>query len=168
VHDTSASTLLMVGLGEVRGDEEWLPAQVRRDIAALDGTVLGVDGDLVEVLQATAAQAPVEVELRTDVDDAVTPPEVVAALAGAAGEALRNVHRHAGTGRASVHVCRRDERVVVVVADDGRGFEPGAVAEGRSGLAVSVHERMALAGGRATVESGAGAGTRVRLEWPGG
>ena len=35
VHDTSASTLLMVGLGEVRGDEDWLADQVRRDITAL-------------------------------------------------------------------------------------------------------------------------------------
>ena len=33
VHDTSASTLLMIGLGAVRGTEEWLPGQVRRDIA---------------------------------------------------------------------------------------------------------------------------------------
>jgi len=37
VHDTAATTLLMVGSGEVRGDERWLGGQLERDIAALDG-----------------------------------------------------------------------------------------------------------------------------------
>ena len=50
VHDTSASTLLMIGLGAVRGTEEWLPGQVRRDIALLDGARDGpLDGDVAEV-----------------------------------------------------------------------------------------------------------------------
>ena len=37
IHDTSASTLLMIGMGAVRGTEEWLPGQVRRDIRLLGG-----------------------------------------------------------------------------------------------------------------------------------
>ena len=50
VHDTSASTLLMIGLGAVRGTEEWLPGQVRRDIApAGRGAGRPADADVAEV-----------------------------------------------------------------------------------------------------------------------
>ena len=50
VHDTSASTLLMIGLGAVAGTEEWLPGQVRRDIAPAGGAHDGPpDADAADV-----------------------------------------------------------------------------------------------------------------------
>ena len=55
---------------------------------------------------------------------------------------------------------------VDVVADDGAGFRPDRVGPHRFGLALSVHDRMASAGGCATVESAPGRGTVVRLRWP--
>jgi hypothetical protein len=103
VHDTSASTLLMIGLGEVTGRERWLPGQVRRDIDLLDGRPVAVDGagDLGERLRDVADRAHVSVE--ADCPAGVTVPSSAAeALAGAAAEALENVRRHAGTGAATL------------------------------------------------------------------
>jgi hypothetical protein len=167
VHDTAASTLLMIGLGEVTGAEEWLSGQLRRDIAVLDGSH---DNDAYEVdvgaaLRAAAERARLRVAL--DCPDGVTvPAPVSAALAGAAAEALENVRRHAGTGAATVVLRGSDGRVEVVVGDRGRGFDPAAVGPQRHGLAWSVHDRMHAVGGRVTVESAPGRGTIVRLRWP--
>ena len=72
---------------------------------------------------------------------------------------MTNVARHAEAARASVVIESRHDRVVVVVEDDGRGFDAG-VAPGRDNLAglglVGIHERAALLGGTATIESGPG------------
>ena len=175
VHDTSASTLLMIGLGAVRGTEEWLPDQVRRDIALLDGARDGpLDGDAAEAalgpaLRAVsgAARVPVACDCTADV---TAPPVVVRAVAGAAAEALENVARHARVDGARIQVrpgSGQDGGVLeVAVVDDGVGFDPAAVGAYRFGLALSVLDRMAAVGGCATVESAPGRGTVVRLRWP--
>jgi hypothetical protein len=175
VHDTSASTLLMIGLGAVRGTEEWLPGQVRRDIALLDGARDGpLDGDVADVaLDAAlrevsgAARVPVAVDCTAGV---TAPPVVVRAMAGAAAEALENVARHARVDGACVQVrpgSGQDGEVLeVAVIDDGVGFDLDAVGAHRFGLALSVLDRMAAVGGCAKVESAPGRGTVVRLRWP--
>jgi signal transduction histidine kinase len=95
------------------------------------------------------------------------PPAVVRAVAGAAAEALENVVRHAGVDAARVGVRVQGRGVLeVTVADDGVGFHPGRVGVHRFGLALSVRDRMAGAGGHAVVESAPGRGTVVRLRWP--
>jgi two-component system sensor histidine kinase UhpB len=49
-----------------------------------------------------------------------------------------------------------------VVADDGRGFDPGAGGAGLRGM----RERALLVGGALELESSPGHGTRVRLAVP--
>ncbi len=94
------------------------------------------------------------------------PPAVAAALADATREALNNVRRHAGTGRAHLTATGSGgEDIVVTVVDQGAGFDPGTHVPGL-GLRGSVHARMTEAGGRATVESAPGDGVRVELRWP--
>jgi hypothetical protein len=166
VHDTSASTLLMIGLGELAGTEEWLPGQVRRDIAMLDGRPDDPgETDLAAALRATADRARVAVRLDCPARVAV-PSAVAAAVTGAVAEALENVRRHAGTGRATLVLRTDGDAVGVDVADDGHGFDPAQVGPQRFGLAWSVHDRMQAVGGRAAVESVPGRGTVVRLGWP--
>ncbi len=171
VHDTAASTLLMIGLGEVRGDEPWLAEQVHRDIAALADEPVADDEprDLAGVLGEVARRAAVEVALELPPGTAAPVPGPVAtAIGGAVGEALENVRRHAGTGAATVRLDAGGDRVRVTVADSGAGFAPAAVPASRHGLVLSVRERLARAGGRAQVHSVPGAGTVVELEWPRG
>jgi hypothetical protein len=170
VHDTSASTLLMIGLGSVSGRESWLPGQVERDIGLLDGAADGpADADAAEVALepalvdvAQGARVHVEVDCPAGV---VAPPAVVRAMTGAAAEALENVARHAGVDRARLDV-RRGEVLEVAVSDEGVGFHPGRVGVHRFGLALSVRDRMAAARGHAVVDSAPGRGTVVRLRWP--
>ncbi|MCO1659990.1 sensor histidine kinase [Pseudonocardia humida] len=168
VHDTAASTLLMVGLGEVRGDEPWLADQLRRDIATLDGGPAEPDEwcDLVAALAGVAGRAKVEVALDLPVDGPVLVPGPVGqAVEGAVGEALENVRRHAGTGRAALALTGVVDRLVVTVSDRGAGFAPSAVPRSRHGLVLSIRERMARVGGSADIRSAPGSGTVVELGW---
>ena len=58
-------------------------------------------------------------------------------------------------------------RLVLTVADDGRGFDPAAAGlRGRRLGLTSMEERAAAIGGRLEVGSAPGAGTTVRLEVP--
>jgi signal transduction histidine kinase len=81
-----------------------------------------------------------------------------------AQEALQNALRHSGANAVRVSLSARRGRVVLEVADRGRGFDPGA-APGGLGLA-SMRERAQAAGGSLTVRSAPGQGTAVRLEVP--
>ena len=60
---------------------------------------------------------------------------------------------------------RKEGSAVVVVEDDGRGFEPGSTRTGALGV-VGMRERVELVGGRLTVESSPGAGTTLVAEVP--
>jgi signal transduction histidine kinase len=85
-----------------------------------------------------------------------------------AQEALQNALRHADAEHIEVRLEDGRGRLLLSVADDGRGFDAaaGAVRGRRLGL-TSMEERAAELGGRLEIESRPGAGTRVRLEVPG-
>jgi signal transduction histidine kinase len=87
-----------------------------------------------------------------------------AAVYRVAQEALHNALRHSGAAVICVTLSVRRGRVILEVADHGRGFATGAPSGGL-GLA-SMRERAASAGGTLTVRSGPGEGTLVRLELP--
>ncbi|WP_336922476.1 ATP-binding protein [Aquipuribacter sp. SD81] len=134
-----------------------------------------VSGEAVgrRLQESLAAVAP---EADLDVRGGPAVPAVVArALTEAALEAARNARRHGGGagGAPDITVEVRpsgDGRgLVVVVHDDGVGFDPALVAPHRMGLAVSVRARMARVGGEAELVTATGSGTTVRLSWrPGG
>lgn len=87
----------------------------------------------------------------------------------AARELLANVHKHAGAHEVTVRMFRKRDRVVLIVADDGEGFEPSIVdqrvAEGHIGLA-SLQARFDSMGGAMRIESSVGHGTVVTVTSP--
>jgi signal transduction histidine kinase len=78
-------------------------------------------------------------------------------------EALTNVARHARADRVRVLVGEAGEELSIEVQDDGAGFDPEATADG-FGLA-GMRERVTLAGGTLSVESGEG-GTLITARLP--
>jgi signal transduction histidine kinase len=84
-------------------------------------------------------------------------------------EALRNVLRHAGTGRATVRIERHGDGLRICVVDEGQGFDPSLLEKGDDGRQLGLHtmrERAESVGGTLAVESEPGQGTRVVLELP--
>ena len=88
------------------------------------------------------------------------------ALYRIAQEALTNAVRHSHAERVSVLLERREGKVVVMVEDDGVGFDPVlARHSGRLGL-LGMRERAEMLGGSLVVDSSEGQGTTVVAEVP--
>ncbi len=59
---------------------------------------------------------------------------------------------------------RVGDLLLLRVRDDGRGFDPARVAEGRLGL-ISMRERAAAIGATISINSAPGQGTQITVEW---
>ncbi len=95
------------------------------------------------------------------------PPDVETAFYRIAQEALNNVVKHAHATRADVVLERRDGELVLVIEDDGVGFDPAAPGIRQKGIGLAgMRERAALAGATLQVESAPGKGTSVFLRRP--
>ena len=78
-------------------------------------------------------------------------------------EALSNIARHANAQKVKVAVLGCNTAALkVTITDDGDGFHPNRLRDGRSGLA-GMRERALLAGGRLEIRSAPGEGTSVEL-----
>ncbi|MEV4756124.1 ATP-binding protein [Micromonospora sp. NPDC049559] len=177
LHDTVLSTLTVVGLGAVGTGSSALRERAAADLRTLteqasartreDGPRADPAGavGLDERLRDLTGRYP-RLRLTNDVAAvAAVPPAVAEAIVDSAAEALANVARHAPDAAVGLRLTERGGTVLVEVADDGPGFDPGAVPLHRFGLRESVLGRMATAGGRAEVDSAPGRGTLIRLTW---
>ena len=97
------------------------------------------------------------------------PPDLETNLYRIVQEALNNILKHANASNVSVLLERHSERVVLIIEDDGKGFDPGldrpkSVSKGL-GL-VGMRERTALLGGTLEIESRPGGGTTIYARVP--
>ncbi|WP_406105519.1 sensor histidine kinase [Micromonospora globbae] len=172
LHDTVLGTLTMVGLGAVPGPSAALRRRCAADLRTLaalaDARAVPADGPvpLDERLRSVRDRLP-ELPLDTDLTPCAVPPAVAEAMAASVYAALSNVVRHAPGAAAALRLTPYGGGVVVEVVDDGPGFDPAAVPPHRYGLRESVRGRMTAVGGSVRIDSAPGAGTRIRLEWPG-
>lgn len=82
-------------------------------------------------------------------------------------EALTNAHRHGRAKDAAVRVRAAEGDLTVEVSDEGAGFDPAAAAgEGCYGRVI-MEERARMLGGRVSLDSAPGRGTRVTVSLPG-
>jgi signal transduction histidine kinase len=95
-------------------------------------------------------------------------PETTAVVVRVLTEALANSARHAQPGHVDVLLRVEEERLTLVIEDDGVGFQPaeaGGPGDSHFGLTL-MRERARSAGGELTVRSAPGEGTCVALEVP--
>ena len=173
LHDTVLSTLTMVAAGAFAEPSHALTAQAARDLRVLQGLAgapavrdrLAPLTDLTPKLERAAASTD-DLAVGLKLVPVTLPPPVADELVACVGEALRNVERHAGTGRAEVTVTGGAGWAVVKISDRGRGFDPSATPPSRRGIRESITGRMLAAGGQAAIASRPGAGTTVTVSWP--
>ncbi|WP_436737330.1 sensor histidine kinase [Streptomyces sp. BBFR102] len=141
--------------------------EVKSVLQELRGLARGIhpailtDRGLGPALSALAARCPVPVRVGVDLPDRPA-PAVEGIAYFAVSELLRNVGRHSGARSARVDVWRSGHRLMLQVADDGRGgADPGA----GTGLA-ALARRMDAVDGVLVVDSPAGTGTTVTAEIP--
>jgi signal transduction histidine kinase len=119
------------------------------------------DRGLQAALEALAGRAPIEVDLVELPSDRLPEP-IEAAAYFVVAEALTNVAKYAHANLATVKVTRRNGHAVVEIADDGIGGADPDRGSGLRGLA----DRVSALDGRMSLDSPAGAGTRLRAEIP--
>ena len=117
-------------------------------------------GGLAAALAELARRAPVPVEV--SVDAGRFPAAVEAAVYFVCAEALTNAAKYARASFVRIELHRDAGRLVVEIVDDGVGGADPARGSGLRGLA----DRVEALGGRLSVQSPAGAGTRVVVEIP--
>jgi signal transduction histidine kinase len=85
-------------------------------------------------------------------------------------EAITNVVRHAKASNVTVKLAEEEGVLILVISDDGIGFDLAAAKEralgGESMGLPGMEERAVLAGGHLSVDSTSGGGTSIRAAFP--
>ena len=153
--DPSAAKALLEEIG--RDVREALESV--RELAQEIYPPLLLDRGLVEALRAAVSTADVAARIEA-VDLDRYPPEVEATVYFCCLEALQNAATHAGPGaRATVRAWPDENGLCFEVVDDGAGFEQHAMRLG-AGL-TNMSDRLGALGGRLTISSEPGGGTRI-------
>jgi two-component system CheB/CheR fusion protein len=82
-----------------------------------------------------------------------------------AQEALTNIAKHAHASRVDMMLESRDHTVILVIEDDGVGFDTGDGTMGRGVGLLGMRERASLIGAECEIESKPGEGTSVFIRY---
>jgi two-component system NarL family sensor kinase len=160
--------------GEMRGRIGEVHGIVTRDIQRLRDLMMDIhppdldEGGLPEALRSLVRRSDFgDARVIVDVQPGLSPGPLVARVAyRLIREVLRNASVHSRARNVTVRVGQRGDSLEFEVVDDGVGFQPAqGRPEGHLGLRL-VREMAADAGGRLTIESAPGDGTRVRATLP--
>jgi signal transduction histidine kinase len=151
-------------LSELQGEAGNVLEELRELARGIHPSLLS-DHGLVEAVEARAARMPIPVSVQADAASRAArfADEIEGAAYFVVSEALANLLKHARAERAVVGIGYAEQRLEVEVSDDGVGFDPAAA--GGSGLA-NMRDRVEALGGRLTVRSRPGEGTRVGVNVP--
>jgi PAS domain S-box-containing protein len=162
------------GLAEHADALESIAQQLDQDVdqlvwqlrpTALDD--LGLRAALTNYIQEWSQRVNIAAELHTTgLMDRRLAPEVETALYRIAQEALNNAAKHSQASRVEVILERRADCVLLILEDDGVGFEQDARAPGQGFGLVGMQERAALVGASLEIESTRGKGTTILVRMP--
>ncbi len=131
---------------------------------------LGLIPALRSLIDRDARHAPFAASFVADPLDDRLPTALESAYFRIAQEALTNAVRHAHATRVSVELRVQADDLVLIIRDNGRGFEvEGAIDDADAGQSlglVSMRERAHLIGGEIEMRSEPGKGTEIRVRTP--
>jgi PAS domain S-box-containing protein len=148
--------------------------QVRQMAGQLRPTILddyGLESALASQIQELSARTGLEIDyqfISSAEQKGRLPAPIEVSLYRVAMEALNNAISHAGASRLSVIIITQAEKVMLLVEDDGRGFDYAAIRKDidRCMGLIGMEERITLLGGVLRIESSPKKGTTVRAEVP--
>jgi len=178
MHDGLGSTLMssLVLAEQGKLQQDALAALLREcvdDLRLVIESLEPIEHDLVTLLASLRHRLGRRLEaaglaMRWEVDDLpplpwLNPPDALQVLR-IVQEVLTNVLKHAQARTVRIATGCDGENVQVLIEDDGRGFDQAVASHGR-GLRHLV-QRAARLGGRLTIDSSPGQGTRTQLDLP--
>jgi signal transduction histidine kinase len=151
------------GLGVMLGEAQRELEEAQRDLERL---AFGIQPPvLTELGIGPALSALAErsgVPVRLSVPPHRLPGPVETAIYFVCSEAVANVQKYASASGVAIEARIEDGSAIVVVADDGVGGADPSVGSGLDGL----RDRIEALGGRFTIDSPRGAGTRITAVMP--
>jgi two-component system, NarL family, nitrate/nitrite sensor histidine kinase NarX len=161
-------------LGRIQGllrEEVLKLRELMQQMKAIDvdsQRLLGVLNDTVERVQR---ETGISARFVTDLDEVDMPQRVCREFLRIVQEGLVNVRKHSCARHALVRLAQSNERWLLTIEDDGRGFpfsgrfNERQLDEIRKGPMI-IKERVHLIGGELTVESNPGQGSRLEITVP--
>jgi two-component system NarL family sensor kinase len=131
--------------------------------APLEGRTLAQA--LSALAEESSSKGEVPVRFQATGGSRPLPSRVEAGLYRIAQEAVGNALRHAAARTIRLKLAVQPGQVRLLISDDGRGFDAQAISHGRYGLA-GINERVHLLGGKLTLQTSPGQGTRVEVLVP--
>nr|WP_290666573.1 GAF domain-containing protein [Ardenticatena sp.] len=185
LHDAVTQTLFSASIladvipriAERNPDEAWRRLEELRQLTR--GALAEMRTLLLELRPQALEEAPVtrlfqhladaaanrgRLPIETHLEEVEMPTDVKVAFYRIAQEALNNVIKHAHASHISLTLTAQDDTITLLVADDGRGFDPTTIPATRFGVSI-MHERAAAIGATLRIESEPTRGTTVRLQW---
>ena len=122
--------------------------------------ILFLDG-IQSRLDAVERRANIEAELKVE-SGTTWPRDWDQDLYALSMEALNNSLKHAHATRVEIHLDGNKQKFTLMIRDNGKGFNLGAISLGGMGLS-TMAERAERLGGRLVIDSAPGAGTLICL-----
>lgn len=127
---------------------------------------LGLKPALKEICRTVERQYHIAIELQMDGLGNAVPKELELCLYRVAQEALHNIAKHSGAGRAAVTVVKDGDALRMAISDDGKGFSQTETSQ-QLGLGLaSMRERLSIVGGGFQIQSTPGRGTLLSAQVP--
>jgi signal transduction histidine kinase len=157
---STADPATSAALAEIKTELQSALGELRRLAHGTNAAGGASAGGLAAAVRGLAAACPLPVTV--DLPHRLLPATVEGAAYLVICEALANAIKHSGATRVAIEGRVTAGRLMVSVADDGRG---GAAPGGGRGLA-GMTDRATAAGGRLTVSGPPGGGATVTLDLP--
>jgi len=126
---------------------------------------LGLGPAVENLIQNQSSRADQQIELINGLPDDRFAPPLESSAFRIVQECLTNACRHSQSQKVQVTLGVIDGKLRIEVQDWGVGFDPSSVPPERYGLR-GIAERARLFGGKATIDSAPGKGTRIVVELP--
>jgi PAS domain S-box-containing protein len=142
--------------------------EARRLISGVRPPILDEEGVVAAVAHLVNEQSRLKgprIEYRSRVDFNRLAPILENGIYRIAQEGLANACQHSKSAKVRVGIVQRDDRVQIEIRDWGVGFDLKTVLEGRFGL-VGIRQRARLLGGKCSIRSTPGKGTRIVVKLP--
>ncbi len=122
---------------------------------------LGLLAALRSLCDQYRQRSRIQVHFESAADLVTLPRELSDTVYRITQEALTNVVRHSQANTVTVRFGQREDHMVLIVRDDGIGFDTETLRENKGLGVVGMRERVKLHGGRLTMLSAPGKGTEL-------
>ena len=125
---------------------------------ALD--MIGLDEAIKDSCNLAARQSGIQIDYNGLVEDCLPEP-IQITIFRMVQEGLTNIVRHSNASQAAVRIFKRADTLIVEIQDNGCGFNRGSATQSRGLGLIGMQERLDAVGGKLSISSQPGNGTRL-------